>query len=180
MTTFNFGALVEQAKAEGFSNENLVGNYNVEVATVNAGTTQGGSPQVGIRLKVIDGPKAGASTWDNISFPKVNPDGTAENPKAAAAFVSNLLKYGIAAETLATLTSAEQIAALIPVGAQYAGTFSEVKGSKGDRMFQRVGKLTPLSGIPTAPPIATMPAPAPVQVPPAPVPAPAPQQAVSF
>lgn len=104
MAILDWNTLIEQAKAEGFSNEVIpAGPYEVEVASVKVGNSKGGHPSVGVRLKVIAGPHNNVSLWDNLY---VTPD----KPKGMAMFLRKAVAYGADLEAFKRGESLEQIA----------------------------------------------------------------------
>lgn len=136
MTTIAFADLISQAEAEGFSNEVLpAGEYDVEIAGVNAGTSQGGKPQIGVRYKVLVGPSAGKSFWDNLTL-------STDNPKAVAVFLRKLGQLGLSSDFIKAQTSMETVAASIQTGRQYRA----VVGTRdfNQKVYQDLKKITPL------------------------------------
>lgn len=158
MTTIPFGQLIAEAEAEGFSNELLpINEYDCEVAGTTAGTSQGGKPQIGVRFKVLVGPYAGKSFWDNLTL-------TADNPKAVAVFLRKMGQLGVSTDFIKTQTSVEVLAGAIQVGKQYKVTHGhrEFNG----KTYADVKKVTPLDvAIAAAPAVAAAPVAAPVAAP---------------
>lgn len=166
MTTIPFGQLIAEAEAEGFSNEVLpIGEYDVEVAGANAGTSQGGKPQIGVRFKVLAGPYAGKSFWDNLTL-------TTDNPKAVAVFLRKMGQLGVSTDFIKTQTSVEVLAGAIQVGKQYhvvhghraynGKTYADIKSIKA---LETAVAAAPAVAAPVAvAPVAVAAAPAPVAV----------------
>lgn len=106
MGTYDFNAMFAEAEEAGFTSELLPADvYEAEVASTNTGQTSTKKDQVGVRFKVLSGPKAGSSVWLNIVFP----DGS--NKNAYAPFFRKLGWFGVDKAFLSTNPSLEQIAA---------------------------------------------------------------------
>lgn len=174
MSSFDFNALLQQAQAEGFNTEILVGEFDVEVASTSVGASQGGKPQVGVRLKVLGPDKVGASFWDNLTL-------STDNPKAMAVFFRKITTYGVPEEVIKSASSLEQLVAYIPAGKRFKVSLG-VREYNG-KQYQDVKTVKAVDGQVAAVPFVqaapVAPAPAPVAAPvvapaPAPVVAPAP------
>lgn len=170
MTTIPFGQLIADAEAEGFSNEVLpIGEYDVEVAGANAGTSQGGKPQIGVRFKVLAGPYAGKSFWDNLTL-------TTDNPKAVAVFLRKMGQLGVSTDFIKTQTSVDVLAGAIQIGKQYhvvhghrtfnGKTYADIKSVKA---LETAVAAAPAVAAPVAAVAPVAVAPAPVAVAPEPV-----------
>jgi len=172
MTTYNFAQLQEEAKAEGFSNELIPdGTYLMEAANVNISSSQGGKDQIGVRWKVLEGPLAGQSSWDNQTI-------SPENGKAMGFFFRFCAQFGMDAAffsrqpqpTLAEIQQRiEGTVATVKVGNR---TWKQRPGAQGDPKRTNTfavqgtveGGSAALAGGPPPPPVYVQPpAPAPVQ-----------------
>lgn len=200
--SFSFADLLNEAKSASFD-VLPDGMYDVEIAEANPVAASTGKPMVKVRLKVLTGPHAGTTIFDQHTL-------SVDNPKALAMFFRKMSALGLGEQFFATLPShgtPEQI--MTPVAQAMLGRRARVsvtsepwpKGQTEQRQ-NRVGMYSAASGqtqggapglpglpglpsaLPTAPaglptaaaPIAT-PAAAPSAVPapiPAPIPAPAP------
>lgn len=176
MAQYNWQDLINQAEEAGLEYElQPPGEYNVEVVNTNVSKSQGGKDRVGVQLKILAGPRAGKSFWDNIT---VSP----ENPKAMAIFFRTVANYGGDINTLRSGGTLEQLAQAF-VGRRgvvnlqhrtYNGkTYHDVKSFRPD--------LSPVAAapVPAAPPVQQAPV---AEVPVAPVApvAPAASPAVPF
>jgi hypothetical protein len=173
----NWGALVEQA---GGAFEPLpVGAYNAEITTSKSKPTANGKSMFAVTFKVMDGPYAGRTVWNNFV---VSP----ENPNALAFFFQHMNALGLNRDFFLSLPpgpeSDEKIAQAL-IGKRANITVSIRKYQGQDR--NQVDKVTAIAGVPNVPapavgpagglpPVATA---APAPVPAAPAPAPVPQPA---
>lgn len=99
MADFDFNSLIDAAKEAGYETEQLAaGRYpDAEVTHVQVSPTQKGGQQVGLRFKIVGGPKAGAGVWMNQNVP--NPKDPKADPekvkKAAAIFLRICASLGV-------------------------------------------------------------------------------------
>lgn len=180
MATYNFAAMVEAAKAEGFSTELLdPGTYDAEVTHASFGQTSKGGDQFSLRWKVLNGPKAGESVWQNINFPKVDAAGNPENPKAVPPFLRKVAALGLDVNTMEAAPGGLAGAIGSRVGMQKSIAVSHKAGDS--KTFVEVAIKGDVTGAVQAPvppvPVATAPAVPVATAAPAAVPAPAPAPA---
>lgn len=153
--SYNFAQLQEEAKAEGFSNELIPdGTYTMEAVNVNVSSSQGGKDQIGVRWKILEGPSAGESGWDNQTI-------SPENGKAMGFFFRFCAQFGMDATffqrqpqpTLAEIaTIIEGTIATVKVGNR---TWKQRPGAQGDPKRTNTFAVVPQTlqtGLLTAPP----------------------------
>ncbi len=167
MTTVDLGALLQQAEAAGLTTGNSEklpdGDYNFVITHVKPGASNGGKIQVGIRIRVLDGPYAGKATWLNQTL--------TATPEAAPVFARIMQSFGVPEEALAGTVSSESIAAYVVVGT--TGNVKLTLTQNGDFLNQNVKQVKLIPGLQAAPSAAVPAAPvAPVVVVAAPVAAP--------
>ena len=159
MTTVDLGALLQQAEAAGLTTGNSEklpdGDYNFVITHVKPGASNGGKIQVGIRIRVLDGPLAGKATWLNQTL--------TPTPEAAPVFARIMQSFGVPAEALAGNVSSESIAAYVVVGT--TGNVKLTLTQNGDFLNQNVKQVKLIPGLQAAPAAAVPAAPvAPVVV----------------
>ena len=166
MTTVDLGALLQQAEAAGLTTGNSEklpdGDYNFVITHVKGGASNGGKIQVGIRIRVLDGPFAGKATWLNQTL--------TPTPEAAPVFARIMQSFGVPAEALAGNVSSDSIAAYVVVGT--TGNIKLTLTQNGDFLNQNVKAVklipglqpAPQAAIPAAPVAPVVPVAAPVAV----------------
>lgn len=164
MTTVDLGALLQQAEAAGLTTGNSEklpdGEYNFVITHVKTGASNGGKLQVGIRIRVLDGPLAGKATWLNQTL--------TATPEAAPVFARIMQSFGVPQEALAGNVTSESIAAYVVVGT--TGNVKLTLTQNGDFQNQNVKAVKLIPGLQAAPSVAVPAAPvAPVVVVAAPV-----------
>lgn len=101
----NWAQLLEQANEAGFGPEELYqpGPYTGVVVNSNAGNSQGGKGQVGLRIQFEGGVHDGKAVWANQTL-------TPDNPDAMGAWFRTFAALGIDNSVWATNPSLEEIA----------------------------------------------------------------------
>lgn len=185
MSTYDFNALMQQAKAEGFGPRETLpdGDYLIQAKTSKVSKTNGGGKdQIGVRWVVLEGPLAGRDFWENQTI-------TTDSPKAMGMFFRWAAKFGMDGEFWARQPqpSLAEVAGNIQDVVLYATIGHRVWGKNQDKVDNTItvienrgkGGIAPAAQVPASAPVAPVAAPvAPVAAPAAPVavaaPAPAP------
>lgn len=145
MTTVDLGALLAQAEAAGLTTGNSEklpdGDYNFVITHVKPGASNGGKIQVGIRIRVLDGPFAGKATWLNQTL--------TATPEAAPVFARIMQSFGVPPEALAGNVTSESIAAYVVVGT--TGNIKLTLTQNGDYLNQNVKAVKLIPGLQAAP-----------------------------
>lgn len=109
MFELELGEVLDAMESEGSvsGSEWEPGQYNLEIVRTNYGMTKSGSkPKLGLLWRATDGPYAGESEWENITYDK-------DNKTSREIFVNKMLSLGVSKEFLRTKPTMEQIASML-------------------------------------------------------------------
>lgn len=172
MTTIDFNRAIQDAKSASF--EALpIGDYDVETIEATATRSSNGKPMIKAKMRVIVGPYAQRTIFNNFVL-------SVENPQAMAIFFRHMKCFGLTEEFFAALGSAgsmDTVASTL-VGRRARLTLGIRQWNGEDR--NDVTQVKPYTGAPSGGPTGPAPlspataGPAAASVAPAPAPTPAP------